>query len=179
MSSSLRRSPGLRSARFIPAPQAVTLFLALVLPAPLLPADEATSAGGASAPASTAAAHAPVPRLALLPIDAALARVREHLASRPEEAGREVVGLQFIPPHGRPGPGFWLVDLAPYPTDRPIPARTVSSLLLSMDGSIEERGGRRSLNPTEVGDRDQAAATLHQRMREASEASAAPAAPAE
>jgi hypothetical protein len=122
------------------------------------------------ASASNAALPAvPVPRLAPLSIDAALARAREHLATRDDPA-REIVGIQFIPPHGRGGPGFWLVDLAPYPADRPAPPETFTSLLIAMDGTLEERGGRRPLDPALQQARDQKAAGLHKLMREASAA---------
>jgi hypothetical protein len=47
-----------------------------------------------------------------------------------------------------------------------------------MDGKIEERGGRRALNASETSDRDKAAATLHQRMRQASGTTPTPPPPA-
>lgn len=138
---------------------ALLLLLALAPPLP---------AALAATPTTEApSAPAPVPRLAALTIDAALGRAREHLAARAGEAGREIVGVQFIPPHGRPGPGFWLVDLAPYPSDRPSPAEPFTSLLIAMDGAVEERGGRRPLDPEQQRAREQKAATLHQLMRSA------------
>ncbi len=113
----------------------------------------------------------PVPRLAKLSIDQALTLTRQHLESKPSETTREIVGIQFIPPHGRPGPGFWLIDLAPYPADRPTPAAAFTSLLLGMDGTIEERGGRKPLNPEEQQARNEKAATFQKMMREKTSAS--------
>jgi hypothetical protein len=119
------------------------------------------SARAAETDASPAApAGAATPRLATLGIEAALALARAHLAARPAETNREIVGAHFIPPHGREGAGFWLIDLAPYPTDRPAPVDPFTSLLVAMDGSVEQRGGRRPLNPDEQKARDEKAASL-------------------
>ncbi len=149
----------------LPSPLRPALLLLALLPL------GTPSPGSASAPAASVPTPAPsAPRLASLSLDAALSLARAHLAesSEPAEQDREIVGLQFIPPHGRGGTGFWLVDLAPYPADRPSPAAPFSSLLIGMDGRVEERGGRRPLDQATQRARDQKAAGLHQLMREAS-----------
>ncbi len=137
-------------------PALLLLAATLALPASASPA--------ADAPPATSTA--PAPRLASLTIDAALGLARAHLAdAEPAEAAREIVGAHFIPPHGRAGSGFWLVDLAPYPSDRPSPAAAFTSLLIAMDGTIERRGARRPLSPDEQKARDEKAANLQRLMR--------------
>jgi hypothetical protein len=140
---------------------ATLLAAALLFASPsLFAATEPPSGAAEPAPES------PAPRIAPLPIEAALDLARQHLASRPAESKREIVGVQFVPPHGRAGAGFWLVDLSPYPSDRPAPADAFTSLLITMEGAIEQRGGRRPLNPAEQKARDEKAASLR-RLAEA------------
>ncbi len=150
--------------RIPPRPRHALLFAAsLLVLAPVTgPAAPASESPPSVAPPS---ASAPAPRVSPLAIDAALARAREHIATRDEPA-REILGAQFIPPHGRPGPGFWLIDLAPYPADRPSPAEPFTSLLIAMDGTVEERGGRRPLSADEQKARAEKAANLQRLMRE-------------
>jgi hypothetical protein len=140
-------------------PFGATVFAAEPAPAPTPDAEVAVE---------SAVAAPVIPLLAPLPIDEALARARAHLAARPGEPEREIVGAQFIPPHGRPGPGFWLVELAPYAGPSPAPSRPVSSLLIRADGTVEERGGRRPLDPEQTRDRDERAASLTERARQGS-----------
>jgi hypothetical protein len=83
-----------------------------------------------------------------LSIEQALAVARSFLAEREHEQERRIFGVQYIPSHGT-ARDYWLVELEPYPPSAPSPARPVSSLLISMDGQVRERGGRRAVQPEE------------------------------
>jgi hypothetical protein len=81
--------------------------------------------------------------------EAAVVARRHVEKTRPNEQ-RDLSAVTYIPSHASQDPrGYWLVDLTPYPPDEPLPANPVTSLLITMDGKVTERGGRRPVSVEE------------------------------
>jgi hypothetical protein len=116
-------------------------FRALVALAALLSAGASLAEPKRASPASAE----PTPGISR---DQALGIARAHLDAIAGEQGRGWGEVVFVGPHGKPGKGFWLVTLNPYPTDKPAPARTITSLLIEAEtGAVRERGGRTQVSP--------------------------------
>jgi hypothetical protein len=112
----------------------------------------------------------PVPDL-----ETALARARAFLAASHPGDAREIVAARYIPPHGNSTvEGFWQIDFGPYPADKPLPAKTLTGVLISFAGSLRERGERRAIDPAETEATRQHAEKLGEMMRAAKERKAPP-----
>ena len=81
----------------------------------------------------------------------AIRLARDYLAIRHPDDRRPLVAARYIPPHGdSKSTGFWLIELAPYDPSRPLPAETLTGLLIDAKGSIRERGTRTPVDPDET-----------------------------